>query len=72
VSWLFRDVSEDGQRFLMVKQLPATETTARTPEIVVEGWFEELKASRRRSDIGCMSLKGTMEESPSQTPRPGA
>jgi hypothetical protein len=36
-------VSADGQRFLVVKQAPATQ--AATPQIiVVENWFEELKA----------------------------
>jgi hypothetical protein len=36
------DVSPDGQRFLMVKQAPAAQTSA--PQIVVvQNWLEEIK-----------------------------
>ena len=42
--WRDFDVSKDGQRFLMVKPLPAPEAATRSPEIVVvENWLEELK-----------------------------
>ena len=42
-TWRNYDVSKDGQRFLMVKLLPAPAVT-RTPEIImVQNWFEELK-----------------------------
>jgi serine/threonine-protein kinase len=38
------DVSSDGQRFLMIKQLEAPDEEQAQPEIViVENWFEELK-----------------------------
>ncbi len=41
------DVSPDGQRFLMIKDMPAGNQTANAPPasmVVVLNWFEELKA----------------------------
>jgi hypothetical protein len=42
------DVSPDGKRFLMIKDLPPTSTSSSSPPspqlVVVINWFEELKA----------------------------
>jgi hypothetical protein len=40
------DISPDGQRFLMIKDAPAEQTSTTTPAsmVVVLNWFEELKA----------------------------
>ena len=38
------DVSPDGHRFLMIKEGTAGESDTRRRIIVVENWFEELKA----------------------------
>jgi serine/threonine-protein kinase len=37
------DVSADGQRFLMVKEAEASETSAAARIVIVQNWFEELK-----------------------------
>ena len=38
------DVSGDGKRFLMVKQSPGAPHAAAPQIVVVQNWFEELKA----------------------------
>jgi Tol biopolymer transport system component len=38
------DVSPDGRRFLMIKQSDGAEPNATTSLVVVQHWFEELKA----------------------------
>ena len=39
------DVSRDGRRFLMMKTAPSSDRTSTAPRIVVvQNWFEELKA----------------------------
>ena len=39
-SFAYYDVSQDGQRFLMIKP---EQTTSFTQIVVVQNWFEELK-----------------------------
>jgi hypothetical protein len=38
------DVSGDGKRFLMIKEVDEDKTSAPRGMIIVENWFEELKS----------------------------
>ena len=38
------DVSPDGQRFLMIKEVARGSSSTRAGMVVVLNWFEELKA----------------------------
>ena len=38
------DVSGDGKRFLMIKNLAASEAAVRRSLVIVQNWFTELKA----------------------------
>jgi Tol biopolymer transport system component len=38
------DVSPDGQRFIMVRDIPSATPAVGAPIILVENWFEELRA----------------------------
>lgn len=47
------DISPDGLRFLMVKNVGAQQNqSARTEIIVVENWFEELKRLAPPGEVG--------------------
>jgi hypothetical protein len=44
----FLDVTPDDQRFLMVRNIPGGDTTAAPTLVVVQNFFEELKAKGSR------------------------